>query len=494
MKITALGAFYKEQHKIITDLATRPSLWQAEAQDVAALMAQDIADTDAVLQVMHRAQDLEKIAVTGLQDDAAFKAAVDALPRMQWQNFTSPPADEDLQTSLAEKLYNVDPKGKDTAMINLGDGARIIGKWLVEKALADKAAFIVDFSEPDFSALILNHANDTGVQKLADRFLAVTKPVTKRIVARPGQPTQTLVEPDEHKSKLYARGTAPYGERVRSGDIFFTLTVIPTEQDAKIDNIPYKDYVKLFFEMCDQPWDEIGKAQEALIAELDAAKTLRFTNNDGTDISMEIEGFTFCNSLIAKNVPGSEVFSAPKRDSVNGTIVAKGRFAPPHDRGEIIENLTMTFNNGKLVSYKADKGLQAFENEMNIDEGARWIGEVGIGTNPHLKTHVANGLLVEKIGGSFHLALGACYTMKDYAGKPVNVDNGNQSALHWDVTTMLYGKGGRIYVDGRMIMDDGRFLDKKYDVLNRGWAAVAENKRPPYWRDYYKNKGPQFGT
>src|SRR5690606_26445570 len=99
-------------------------------------------------------------------------------------------------------------------------------------------------------------------------------------------------------------------------------------------------------------------------------------------------------------------------------------------------------------------------------------------------THVANGLLVEKIGGSFHLALGACYTMKEYAGKPVNVDNGNKSSLHWDVTTMLHGKGGRIYLDGKMIMDDGKFIGPQYDVLNRGWAAIEENKRPAYWKNY----------
>lgn len=489
MKIVNISPHYKQVEQMVAAIAAQPGPFQSEAQDVAAQLQKDFTDIDAMLQTMHRAQDLEKIAVAGLAQDTAFHDAVKKLKRVQWRDFGAPPAADDLQDSLAAKLYNVRDKTKDLPMINLGDGARKIGVWLVKKALADNVPFIVDFSEPDFFATVLNHAADSGVQALADRYIAVTGPVTKRIVARPGQPLQDNIEPDPAKGKLYAKGTAAYGERVRSGDVFFTLTVIPTEKDAEIDGIAYNDYVKLFFEMCDQPWDDISRAQQALIAELDAGKTLRFTNNDGTDISMDIEGFTFCNSLIAKNVPGSEVFSAPKRDSVNGTIVAKGRFAPPHDRGEIIENLTMTFNNGRLVSYKADKGLAAFEKELNVDEGARWIGEVGIGTNPHLKTHVANGLLVEKIGGSFHLALGACYTMKEYEGKPVNVDNGNQSTLHWDVTTMLHGKGGRIYLDGRMIMDDGKFLDPKYDVLNRGWASVPENKRPTYWRDYYKNKG-----
>ena len=116
------------------------------------------------------------------------------------------------------------------------------------------------------------------------------------------------------------------------------------------------------------------------------------------------------------------------------------------------------------------------------DEGARWTGELGIGTNPHLKKHVANGLLVEKIGGSFHMALGHPYTYTEYGGEPVKVDNGNKSDLHWDLTTMLHGKDGCIYLDGRAVMKDGRWLDDKYAVLNDGWNAVDKEKRPAYWQ------------
>jgi len=271
----------------------------------------------------------------------------------------------------------------------------------------------------------------------------------------------------------------PYNKRRSSGEMFYTLTQIPTLKDSVIDQIPYSEYLTLFFEMCDQPWDQIGAAQAQLIAEFNAAKIVHITNNDGTDITMDIDGFTFANSLIAKNVPGSELFSAPRIDSTNGTIVAKGRFT----RGEqVIENLNLTFKDGVLVDYHADIGQDIFEHIINIDEGARRIGELGIGTNPHLKRHVANGLLVEKIGGSFHVALGAAYTYTEYMGVPVKMDNGNVSALHWDITTMLYGKDGRITLDGRVMMEDGFWTDPRYDVLNRGWAALPPGDVPDYWR------------
>ena len=238
------------------------------------------------------------------------------------------------------------------------------------------------------------------------------------------------------------------------------------------------------FEMCDQPWHYIDIAQQALIAELNAAKTLRFTNDDGTDISMDITDATFANSLVAKNVPGSEVFSAPRRDSVNGKIVAKGRFNPRDDRNAVIENLTMEFEQGRLVRWHADQGQEHFERAISIDEGAKFVGEIGIGTNPHLRRHVMNSLLVEKIGGSFHVALGGAYKYKEYMGTPVNVDNGNRSKLHWDITTLLYGKGGCMYIDDRKVMENGLFLNPTYDVFNRGWAAVPEAERPDYWKNH----------
>ena len=70
----------------------------------------------------------------------------------------------------------------------------------------------------------------------------------------------------------------------------------------------------------------------------------------------------------------------------------------------------------------------------------------------------------------------------------MHVNNGSVSKLHWDVTTMLHGKEGRIYLDDRLVMDNGQWLDKKYDVLNRGWAALPEDRRPPYWREKLKQK------
>lgn len=492
MKIDNLNIFYQTQLDTLRAMAADPAcVWQKEAQSLLNKAAFDFPDTDDLLETLHQIQRLNKIYDAGLATSATFKQDVTKENYPSWKNFGMPPASLPLQHSLAQKLYNADPAKNDFGLINIGDGAREIGKWLVEKCLDEKVPFIVNFSDGGFDSYILHHADDNGIKGLAAGYLRKTAPVTTIMTARPGQPERDYIKPDPKKEQLYSREVRGFSERVSSGKVFYTLTVIPTRKDAQIDNIPYDDYIKLFFEMCDQPWHLIGKAHEELIQEFNTASQVRITNDDGTDLTIglvEDDGshYTFCNSLIAKNVPGSEIFSGVRRDAVNGKVVAKGRFS--EHGSDIIENLTMEFEKGKLVRYSADKGLDAFEKAIGVDEGARYVGELGIGTNPHLKTHVVNGLLVEKIGGSFHIALGRCYTYTEYQGVPVKVDNGNQSALHWDITTMLHGKGGRIYLDGRLVMDDGKWLDPKYDVLNRGWQAVPEDQRPTYWRNYYKSK------
>ena len=124
---------------------------------------------------------------------------------------------------------------------------------------------------------------------------------------------------------------------------------------------------------------------------------------------------------------------------------------------------------------------EALARILDTDAGARRVGEVGIGTNPQLGRHVLNTLLVEKIGGSFHLALGNAYSMSHYQGRPVQVDNGNRSGIHWDITTLLRGHGGRILVDDVPIMEAGRFTDPALAVLNDGWEALPADQRPGWW-------------
>lgn len=484
MRIADITPAFQTHLEHIKSCSQVESLWQQEARDVAALIDGDYTGIDEMLDVMHRAQRVLAVHDAGLENDQNFLAATESTPVPRWKDFSAPPVDDALQLKMADALYNITDPANDYAVLNLGDTSRKIGVSLVRKLIEDGVPFDIDYTDGNFQTLVINHADKEKIPALASSSVEKYAPASKRIVCRPGKPEGMVVTPDGEKSSLHSEGLKPFIQRILSGDLFFTLTTIPTRKDAELDRMDYNEYLKLFFEMCDQPWDEISKAQQFLIEELDAAKTVRFTNDAGTDITMDIEGFTFCNSLQKKNVPGSEAYSAPRRDSVNGTVVAPGLFYPPGIGLKAVENLRLTFKDGKIVDFSADKGAEHFQEWLDRDPGNYYVGELGIGTNPHLKRHVVNTLLVEKIGGSFHLALGGAYTFKEYDGKPVKVDNGNRSKDHWDVTTMLHGQGGTIELDGRQIMRDGKFLDPRLCVLNEGWAAIPREQRPDYWKDY----------
>lgn len=189
------------------------------------------------------------------------------------------------------------------------------------------------------------------------------------------------------------------------------------------------------------------------------------------------------------------MFASPIRDSVNGKLVAKGKFQ--YDDGGVIEDITLEFKDGRVIVFDAAKGRDSLAKIIEADdgkgEGSRYIGEFAMGTNPWLKQHLINGLLVEKISSSFHIALGDSYSYEEYDGKKVVLNNHNtsKSGVHWDITTMMKGPKSRIILDegtpnAYVVMQAGKYPDPALRVFNEGWAAVKD--KPPYWKERLANQ------
>jgi aminopeptidase len=248
----------------------------------------------------------------------------------------------------------------------------------------------------------------------------------------------------------------------------------PTEREAALEGLSYPEYVDLFLRACDQPWREIHTAQAHLVGMLDAATMLEIEAGSGnpdpdrrTRLRMDIGPMRFVNSTIVRNFPGSEVFSAPVRDSVEGQLFAAGLY--DYD-GRRMEDILLRIEQGRIVEARARVGQADLQAVLDTDAGARYFGEVALGTNPGLRRRVLNGLLNEKVGGSFHITPGRAYQFTEYQGQSVVVDNGNRSQVHWDIAVPMlpaYG-GGAVRLDGKLIQVDGRFLDPALSVLNRG--------------------------
>lgn len=273
--------------------------------------------------------------------------------------------------------------------------------------------------------------------------------------------------------------------RIRVDRRPWILIYLPTKAEAEIDQMPYEEYVDMFFRACDRPWSGIEAEQNILINEvLNPGKELilradRDSNGKWqTELAMSIEGQTFANSTVDFNVPGSEIFSSPQRGTINGVLTLP---YPVMFEGRIIPNLKLFFQDGKVVNHQVESDNEEdwkwVEIQLNTDDGAREVGEVAFGTNRVFNRPLLNGLFVEKVGGSFHIALGNAYKFKTYAGKPVKLDNGVESANHIDLTRLMlpnYG-GGEVIVDSQVIQRDGDFLDSRLATLNSGIARLPSS-------------------
>ncbi|MFH2048002.1 MAG: aminopeptidase, partial [bacterium] len=161
-----------------------------------------------------------------------------------------------------------------------------------------------------------------------------------------------------------------------------------------------------------------------------------------------------------RNIPDGEVYTAPVRDSVNGTIKYN---TPSLYQGNLYNDITFTFKNGKIIEATCTGDNKKLNKILDSDEGSRYIGEFAIGVNPFILYPMKDTLFDEKIAGSFHFTPGQCYD---------EAPNGNQSTIHWDLVLIQrpdYG-GGEIWFDDKLIRKDGIFTDKKMED-----AFSAEN-------------------
>jgi aminopeptidase len=225
-------------------------------------------------------------------------------------------------------------------------------------------------------------------------------------------------------------------------------TIWPTPalaQEAGMGDSDYAAFVNraLFLDRPDPAaaWRELSDRQQRLVDRLGEAREIRI-EADGTDLRLRVDGRTWINSNGRRNMPSGEVFTGPLEDSATGTI----RFTiPSNPRGALVEGVTLTFENGQVVSATADRGQGYLEAALATDAGARFLGELGIGTNAGIDRPTGSILLDEKMAGTVHLALGRSYP---------ETGGVNASALHWDLICDLRA-GGRLTADGEPIDVEG---------------------------------------
>ncbi|MGI8727775.1 MAG: aminopeptidase [Solirubrobacterales bacterium] len=267
--------------------------------------------------------------------------------------------------------------------------------------------------------------------------------------------TRELSGVDPSRQTMRQKAMAPIMNtmmaRAAAGEHRWALTIFPTNAYAAGASMSLSAYEDFYYRAChaDRPdpvdaWRAASDETHRLRDWIEGREEVHITG-PGTDIKLNVSGRTFIAADGKHNMPDGEFFTGPVEDSAEGEITYH---LPATYAGREVAGVRFRFEGGRVVDASADRGEEFLIGMLDTDEGARRLGELGIGTNFGITAGTGEILLDEKIGGTVHLAIGKSYP--DTGGV-------NDSAIHWDMICDLR-RGGKITVDGELLQEDGRFV------------------------------------
>ncbi len=233
--------------------------------------------------------------------------------------------------------------------------------------------------------------------------------------------------------------------RSMAGEIPWVSCAYPTEALAQEAGLTLAQFEDALYGACLIDWEQERERMSTYARRFDEADQVRIVGA-GTDLTLSLAGRTGHVDDGHENMPGGEFFYSPLEDSASGTI----EFSefPTSYQGQRFAGVRLVFRDGTVVDASAAKNEAMLHALLDRDEGARRIGELGIGCNPGITRPMSHVLFDEKIDGSIHLALGQSY--EKVGGK-------NSSSIHWDIVKDLRA-GGRIELDGKLVQENGAWL------------------------------------
>ena len=250
------------------------------------------------------------------------------------------------------------------------------------------------------------------------------------------------VSPEKRKQLGLAGG--PFLERRLNFDIPWLTCRFPTPAMAQDAEMSLRSFEDFFYGSVLLDWDAEGEKMNRIKERFDAAEEVRIVG-DETDLRFSLSGRDGHVDDGRVNLPGGEVFYSPVEDSAEGLVTFSEY--PAVREPDIVEGVRLRYEGGRVVEASAATKEEALLAALDRDEGARVLGEFGIGCNPGIQKFMKNTLFDEKMYGTIHLAFGA--------GLPF-VGGKNRSAMHWDMVKELR-KGGRIECDGEVVQQDGKW-------------------------------------
>ena len=303
----------------------------------------------------------------------------------------------------------------------------------------------------------LKHANEAQLDFTPTFQKMVTDKFDVYIRARSESSTRSTQHADPARQARWQKAMAVVRNRMmqRASEqtLRWVLTQFPTEAYAVEAEMGFLEYQDFVYAACHADeatldpvayWQGVEKEQGRFVQRLEGHHLVEL-NGPHVDLTLSVQGRVFLNSSGKHNMPDGEIYTGPVEDSVNGWV----RYTyPAVFQGRVVNGIELKFENGKVVSALATDNLGFLERMINSDPGARYVGEFAIGTNFEIDRFTRNILFDEKIGGTFHMALGAGYP---------ETGSLNRSIIHWDMICDMR-KDSEIRVDKEVIYRNGNFV------------------------------------
>jgi len=358
-------------------------------------------------------------------------------------------------TRLAKLLvqYSTALKKGDNVLIDAIDIPDEFTIELMRVVRAARATPLVEVRRGRITREVLRGTNERHATLVRDIEMFRMKRVQSYIALRGSANINESSDVASERMALYSRTLRPV-LNYRVNKTRWVVLRWPTPSMAQAAGMSTEAFEDFYFDVCTMNYPRMAKAMLPLERRMKNADRVHL-KAPGTDLTFSIKGIGAKMCKGDRNIPDGEVFSCPVKNSVNGCIQFN---TPTIYSGTRFDNVRLEFKDGKVVGATSNN-TRRLNQILDTDAGARYVGEFSLGFNPYIQTPMCDILFDEKIAGSLHFTPGQAYE---------ECDNGNRSAVHWDMVLIQRPEwgGGEVWFDDELIRKDGRFLPKDLKALN----------------------------
>lgn len=349
--------------------------------------------------------------------------------------------------------YSLKLKKGEKILIELTDVPEEFATALLRAARKCGAIPIIELKSSRVTREVIAGTDKQHAEFVRDVELARMKKVSAYIAVRGANNSSETADVSSQALSLYSKTIRPVMNH-RVNKTRWVVLRWPTPSMAQSANMSTEAFEDFYFRVCTLDYKKMAKAMTPLVKLMAKTDKVKITS-PGTDLEFSIKNIGAVPCEGTHNIPDGEVFSCPVKNSVQGVIKFN---APSTYQGTRFENIELEFKDGKIIRAVGSdtKKLNAV---LDTDSGARYIGEFSLAFNPHILNPMSDILFDEKIAGSLHFTPGQAYEI---------ADNGNRSAVHWDMVLIQRPEwgGGNIYFDDKLIRRDGIFVVPELKGLN----------------------------